>query len=63
MSERIGNLIIIKEEPNDVCDLCGNVDELRPYGPKGELICYNCGMKSEEVTNRMMRRVLFGDEN
>lgn len=63
MSERINNLIIIAPEPKDICDLCGKVDELRPCGPNGELICYDCGMKNEEVTNRMMGRVLFGDED
>jgi hypothetical protein len=63
MSERIGNLIIIKEEPPDVCDQCGKVDELRPYGPKGELICYDCAQKNPEVSERMMKRILFGDED
>lgn len=62
MSKRIGNLIIIGPEDDDICDLCGKVDELRPYGPNGELICYDCGMKNKEVTNRMMARILFGDE-
>jgi len=62
MSRRVGNIIIIEPEPDDVCDLCGKVDELRPYGPNGELICYDCGMKNQEVTYRMMCRVLFGDE-
>ena len=62
MSRRIGDLIIVEEEPDDICDSCGKKDELRPYGPKGELICFECGMKNKEVTNRMMKRVLFGDE-
>lgn len=62
MSKRIGDLIIIEAEDDDVCDLCGKIDELRPYGPNGELICYDCGMKNQEVTNRMMGRILFGEE-
>lgn len=62
MSYRIGDVIIIESEPDDVCDLCGKVDELRPYGPNGERICYDCGMKNKEVTDRMMDRILFGDE-
>lgn len=62
MSRREGDLIIIEPEPDDVCDLCGKVDELRPYGPKGELICFECGQKNPEVTKRMMNRILFGDE-
>lgn len=63
MSFRVGNVIVIKKEPDDICDLCGKKDEVRPYGPNGELICYDCGMKNPEVTERMMNRVLFGDED
>lgn len=63
MSERIGDLIIISEESDGKCELCGKIDELRPYGGHGERICYECGMKNPEVTNRMMNRILFGDED
>jgi hypothetical protein len=61
MTKRIGNLIIIEPEPDDVCELCGKTDELRPYGPKGENICYDCGMKNKDVTELMMDERLFGD--
>lgn len=62
MSYRTKNGVpVIKAEADDVCDLCGKVAELRPYGPKGENICYECGMKNEAVTNKMLGRVLFGD--
>ena len=30
------------------CELCGKFDELRPYGPNGESVCFDCGMKDEE---------------
>jgi hypothetical protein len=43
------------------CMLCGKVDETRPYGPHGEEICFECGMKNEELTIRQMNRVLFGE--
>jgi hypothetical protein len=62
MSRRIGNMIIIAPEDDDVCELCGKVDELRPYGPKGERICYECGMKDPETTKRQMNVKLFGDQ-
>lgn len=62
MSRRIGNIAIICPEPDGVCELCGETDELRPYGPKGERICHNCAMKDPEATERQMRRVLFGEE-
>lgn len=59
MTRRIGNVVFIEEEPPQQCDLCGQIDELRPYGPNGEAICYECGMKDEETTNRVMGRLLW----
>ena len=38
--------IIYAERPQQ-CDLCGKVAELRPYGPHGECVCFECGMKEE----------------
>jgi hypothetical protein len=35
---------------HEVCELCGKKAELRPYGPKGESICFECGMIDEETT-------------
>ena len=32
------------------CDLCGKVAELRPYGPNGEAICFECSMKDKKTT-------------
>ena len=61
MSKRIGNVIIIAPEEDDKCELCGKVDELRPYGPNGERICYDCGMANLETTQYMMGVKLFGD--
>ena len=60
MSKRINGVIIIAAEEHDTCELCGTVAELRPYGPNGERICYECGMKDEETANLMMRIKLFG---
>lgn len=62
MSIRKGNIIIIAEEPDGICELCGKKDETRPYGPNGARICYECGMKDEKATNERMGRILFGDE-
>lgn len=61
MSERIGNISIIEAEDDDVCQLCGKVAECRPYGPNGERICYECGMKNVDKTNEMIGKVLFGE--
>lgn len=62
MSKRIGNAIIICEEPEDKCELCGKIAELRPYGPNGERICFDCAMKDPETTEKMMGKYLFGDK-
>jgi hypothetical protein len=44
--------VIYQEKPQQ-CDLCGKIAELRPYGPKGEAICFECGMKDEATTRAM----------
>lgn len=60
MSKNINGTIIIEEEPDFLCFLCGKIDETRPYGPNGEEICFNCGMKDPETTEKMMNIKLFG---
>ena len=52
----------IAVEPEDKCELCGKIAELRPYGPKGERICFDCGMKDEKATNRQLGKYIFGEE-
>jgi hypothetical protein len=46
------------------CELCGAKDgELRPYGPNGENICFDCGMKDKDATERQMGKALnFNNE-
>uniref|UniRef100_A0A6H1ZYA0 Uncharacterized protein n=1 Tax=viral metagenome TaxID=1070528 RepID=A0A6H1ZYA0_9ZZZZ len=56
-------VIIIETEPDDKCELCGKIDELRPYGPNGERICFDCGMKDEKTTAKRFGHILFGDEH
>jgi hypothetical protein len=62
MSKRTpeGN-IIISAEPDSKCELCGAIEETRPYGPNGERICFACGQKDKATTERQMRRILFGE--
>ena len=50
----------IAVEPDGKCELCGKIAELRPYGPKGERVCFDCGMKDEAATKRQMDRYIFG---
>lgn len=60
MSKRVNGITVISEEKPQQCDLCGKVAELRPYGPKGECICFECGMKDEKTTKKMCGKKLFG---
>lgn len=47
--------------PMGTCELCGNPNqELRPYGPNGECICFECGMKDKATTERKFAE-LIGD--
>jgi hypothetical protein len=43
---------VIAEQPPGRCELCGAVDETRPYGPNGEEVCFDCGMKDEAAVER-----------
>lgn len=51
---------LIEPEPDGVCELCGKTDETRPYGPKGEEVCFDCGMKDEAAAKRGFERFVLG---
>jgi hypothetical protein len=53
---------IIQEESPQRCELCGVIDETRPYGPNGEEICFDCGMKDKEATEKKMGAYIFGEK-
>lgn len=53
---------VIAEERPQQCDLCGKVAELRPYGPNGEAVCFECGMKDEEAAKRAFARHVLGEQ-
>ena len=40
--------LLIEPEPPQKCELCGKIEETRPYGPNGARVCFECGMKDEE---------------
>lgn len=52
MTFKIGNLVVIAEQPPAKCEDCGAFDELRPYGPKGENVCFDCAMKDQAAMHR-----------
>ena len=56
MTEKIGDLVIIKEEKPQQCDYCGDIAELRPYGKNGAAICFKCAMVDEKTTEEMCKR-------
>ena len=54
---------IIAEQAPEVCEMCGAVEECRPYGPNDENICFECAMKDEATTEKKMRAYIFGDDD
>ena len=45
MSRVVGGVLILERTPDDKCEYCGKVSELRPYGKNGARICCECGDK------------------
>lgn len=57
----MSNLGRIEKTAPKTCELCGKTAELRPYGPNGENVCFDCGMKDEECAKRQFSRVVLGE--
>jgi hypothetical protein len=57
-----GNLNELVEIGFGNCEVCGNLDELRPYGKGGQKICIECGMKDLRTTVRNSLKCMFGYE-
>lgn len=47
---------LIQAQPPGRCELCDAVEETRPYGPNGEQVCFDCGMKDEDAAKRAFER-------
>lgn len=64
--ERRGKVVIMdRRDPRDFdgnCELCGKADELRPYGPNNENICFDCGMKDEAGTAKKLGEIIDGQQ-
>ena len=52
---------VLAVEPPQACELCGKFEETRPYGPNGERVCFECGMKDKEAADRGWRRYVLGE--
>lgn len=61
MTEVRNGVLFIEPEKPQQCDMCGEIKELRPYGPNGSCVCYECGMKNPEEMLRNLRRRLSGE--
>lgn len=61
MTKRIGDIVYIYEEKPEICSLCGELRELRPYGKNGAKICLPCFLENEEELKPNMERI-FGNE-
>lgn len=44
----------IEALPPEECQMCGAMAELRPYGPGGLYVCFDCGMKSPKTAETML---------
>lgn len=58
MTRKVKNMLIIENTPHSKCELCGKIDELRPYGPKGENICFKCGLKNPEARDEAFEMLM-----
>lgn len=60
----VGTVLLIENEEPGRCELCGNMAELRPYGPGNKSICVDCADRDPEGTQERMdvflRRMLMG---
>jgi hypothetical protein len=64
--ERKGNMVIMdRVDPHEFdgkCEMCGKAEELRPYGPNNENICFDCAMKDEATAARKFREMFEGTD-
>lgn len=56
---RLGNVQILQRTQPGLCELCGTLAELRPYGPGNKRICFACGQKDPKETRARMTEQLW----
>lgn len=59
----MSRLGVIEEQKPGRCQLCNAEAETRPYGPKGENVCFPCGMKNEPAAVRGFNKLVLGQGN
>ena len=58
MTRIAGKSLIIEPEPPGKCAFCGQIAELRPYGPMAEQICFECSQLDDKATVRQYKKRL-----
>ena len=53
----------ISPEVEQACQQCGTIAECRPYGPEHEQICFSCGQKDLEMTEKRFREYVLGEKD
>ena len=53
----------IAQQADEVCEMCGKVDECRPYGPNDENICFDCAVTlDKDIVQKKMAAYIFGEK-
>ena len=55
---------VIMEEPPQLCEQCGKIEECRPYGANDEQLCFDCAMstpESQAIAEKKMAAYIFGE--
>ena len=60
MTKKVNGIFVIEEQTSQTCDLCGNLEETRPYGPNGEEVCFDCGMKDKDAAHAALIERMTG---
>ncbi len=48
--------LVICSEGKHTCEFCKKVGDTRPYGPKGETVCFECAMKDEDAAEEQFKK-------
>jgi hypothetical protein len=60
MTRKVKGGLLLELELPGICEMCGAKKELRPYGPKGENVCFDCMKKDELAAHRAFAQRLRG---
>jgi hypothetical protein len=59
-------VVFVEELPPEICEACGRLDELRPYGKRQAngvrlWLCFDCAMKDEAEAARAFAERFTGE--